>query len=58
MCFDALQAFLQRLVQHAGRSEPQAAELSWVAVRCMCLLLTALQHFNYASDLLQVISCL
>ena len=49
----SVQGFLQKLVKRAqGGQGRQAA--AGVAVRCLCMLLTALLHFNYAGDLLQV----
>lgn len=48
-----MQGFLQRLVKRAQGGQGQQA-VAAVAVRCLCMLLTGLLHFNYASDLLQV----
>ena len=51
------QAFLKILLQainlsKAGQAPPQHGR---VAIRCLCGLLTAVPHFNYTTDILQVI---
>jgi nucleolar complex protein 3 len=51
------QAYLKELLAAARgpRRGADAAAHARVALRCMCSLLIALPHFNYASDLLQAI---
>ena len=48
------QSFLQKLVKRAQGGKGQGPAVAGMAVRCLCMLLTALPHFNYAADLLQV----
>ena len=51
-----LQAYLKQLLK-AANSRREGSDV-WsharVAIRCLCVLLASLHHFNYASDLLQV----
>lgn len=53
----AYQAFLKILLRAVNGSKGGQARAGHgrVALRCMCNLLTSLAHFNYMSDLLQVI---
>ena len=52
-----LQAYLKLLLPVIGsNAKPaQSSTEARVAARCMCGLLTALHHFNYAADLLQAV---
>jgi nucleolar complex protein 3 len=53
----AYQAFLKTLLRAVNGSKGGQAPAAHgrVALKCMCNLLTSLAHFNYTSDLLQVI---
>ena len=52
-----LQAYLKLLLPVTGSNakSAQSSAEARVAARCMCGLLTALHHFNYAADLLQAV---
>ena len=52
----AVQAYVKQILGAAssnGGGSASRAATARVAVRCICGLLTALPHFNHASDLLQ-----